>query len=729
MASHAIMPRLDAASRPPSDQLAAEISVIVPAMHCGGCLSKVERALNAMPGVLSARANLSTKRVRVAGAGLTAGDVHDCLDGIGFDAVPSGDEAASNDIDKEAKSLLIALAVAGFAMMNIMLLSVSIWAGLVSDMGEVTRTLFHWLSAMIAVPAVLFSGRPFFRSAVQALSRGTTNMDVPISLAVLLSTGASLLVTLRGGEHAYFDAAVMLLFFLLCGRYLDKTLRARTFSAAQALLKLKADHAQRIMPDGNVVEVDIRAVTPGMKLRIMPGERLPVDCTVEDGQSDLDMSMVTGESEPITVAPGADLYAGTLNVTGALTVKASGDAEHSFLADMVRIMENAEQSRAPLVTLADRVARAYAPVVHVLAAATFAAWMFMEAGWYPSLMIAVAVLIITCPCALGLAVPAVQVTAVGKLLQDGIVLRAGDALDRLAQIDTVVFDKTGTLTNGKMTLKNQDAIDPAILKLAASLALSSAHPLAKALSLYGDEMTARRYSECVERPGCGIEAIDVQSGARVRLGRRDWAAPHMKDAGHAFSELVFSTGPDTAQSFHFTDTLRQGAKDLVSYLKDQGLQVVLLSGDKEAPVSAVAGVLGIHDAISSCRPDEKVDRLNALSAAGRRVLMVGDGLNDAPALRAALVSMSPSSATDIAQVSADIVYQGEDLEPLKRALTMARRADAKVKQNFALALGYNAIAVPLAVCGIVTPLIAAIAMSASSLLVTGNAALLRRTQR
>lgn len=728
MASSALETALSADPSPRASSAASSVDLIVPQMHCAGCLSKVERALKALPGVAHARANLSTKRVRVTGS-VTAKSVTDCLAKAGFEALPASQASQADTIDQEAKSLLLALAVAGFGMMNVMLLSVSIWSGLATDMGEETRTLFHWLSALIAVPTVLFSGRPFYRSAAAALSRGTTNMDVPISLAVLLSVGASLLVTMRGGDHAYFDAAVMLLFFLLCGRYLDKTLRARTFSAAQALLKLKVDEAHRILPDGSLTLVDVRAVTANMALRILPGERVPVDCVIDHGRSDLDMSMVTGESAPIAAAPGTPLYGGTLNVTGAIDVKATAGADSSFLAEMIRIMESAEQSRAPLVNLADKVARAYAPVVHMLALATFGGWMALGLGWYPALMVAVAVLIITCPCALGLAVPAVQVTAVGKLLRRGIVLRSGNALDRLAQADTVVFDKTGTLTTGQLQLLDHADFDPEILKLASALAAHSRHPLAKSLAHHSGGLGHDAFKDAAEHPGDGIEATHAATGKPMRLGRRDWAAPGHALPAHSHSELVLNDGVNHPVSFQFTDTLRPGARALIADLEALGLRTQLLSGDKPEPVRAAAEMLGLNTWQSECKPADKVAHLTSLKKAGSKVVMIGDGLNDAPALRAAFVSMSPSSASDVAQVSADIVYQGEALSPVYEAITMARKADRKVKQNFILAIGYNALAIPLAVCGVVTPLIAALAMSASSLLVTGNAALLRLSDK
>ncbi|MEO0412989.1 MAG: heavy metal translocating P-type ATPase [Pseudomonadota bacterium] len=701
-----------------------QMEFVVPGMHCAGCLSKVEKALNSLPQTDYARANLSTRRVRIDGSELTAETVIDTLKAKGFDAIPFEDAQTSSAVDREARQLLLALAVAGFAMMNIMLLSVSVWAGLVSDMDESTRSLFHWISAIIAIPAVAYSGQPFFKSARKALGAGTMNMDVPISLAVILATGASLLVAVRGGEHSYFDAAVMLLFFLLIGRTLDQMLRARTFSAAQTLLGLRAQTALRLDDQGNTKKIDVADVTRGMTLLVQPGMRVPVDCKVLAGQSDIDMSLVTGEAAPVRAAKHSTLYAGALNLSGALDVEATAAVEESFLSDLIRIMGEAEQSRAKMVRLADKVARIYAPCVHILAGLAFAGWLILGAGWYGALMIAVAVLIITCPCALGLAVPAVQVAAVGQLLKDGIVVKSGDALDRLANVDVAVFDKTGTLTTGAMTPIDADRIPKKALAVAQALAKHSSHPLAKSLLNIDPDLALPELTDVAEHPGEGISGL--LDGQPVKLGRRAWAAPDSQAPDQTTSELTLALPDGQHTHIGFVDTPREDAKEIIGWLHAQGKRVILLSGDHPSVAQRTASALAIAEWHGGCQPADKVDVLNALSAKGERVLMVGDGINDAPALRAAHVSMSPACASDVAQVAADIVFQGAALKPVQRALTIANAADKKVKQNFALAIGYNAIAVPLALLGLVTPLIAALAMSLSSILVTGNAALVTR---
>ena len=697
---------------------------LVPGMHCAGCIARIERGLARLPGIESVRANLSTRRVRVRSreGGPSVDGVRAALEDLGFDAAPFDPRLADESEQAERAALLRAIAVAGFAAGNVMLLSVSVWAGLVSDMEPATRSLFHWLSALIALPAIAYAGQPFFRSAWHALRRRQMNMDVPISLAVVLSAGASLAETMRGAEDVYFDASITLVFFLLIGRYLDAAMRGRAGEAARNLLALRAVGAIRIEPDGRRVSVPVSALRPEDRVFVAPGMRVPADGVVQEGTSDVDQSLITGESVPERAAEGDRVFAGTLNLTGPLVVAVTAPDERSLLAEIARLVEAAEQSRAGYVRLADRLARIYAPTVHVLAAGTFLGWLALGAGWHGALMTAVAVLIITCPCALGLAVPVAQVVAAGELLKRGILLKSGDALERLAAADTVVFDKTGTLTTATLELSEAEDIAAADRALAVALAAASRHPLAAALVRAGADTELPGVSDLHEVPGCGVEGHC--DGVRVRLGRADWVGAEGAPAGEG-PELWLARAEAPPVRFTFADRLREDAAAVVERLRRQGLRVHLLSGDRAAVVARTAAALGITDYRAECRPGDKMAVLEELRAAGARVLMVGDGLNDAPALSAAHVSMSPASAADIAQTAADIVFQGERLMPVPVACAMAQRTSRRVRENFALALGYNAVAVPLAVAGLVTPLIAAVAMSASSLTVTLNALRLR----
>ncbi len=696
------------------------VDFLVPEMHCAACIGKIEDGLSALPGVTRARANLTSHRVGIdfdADAGdpdamlaaiEAAGYAARPFDALAFDAANS---------DPVGGDLVRCMAVAGFAAGNIMLLSVSVWSGA----SDATRELFHWLSALIALPAIAYAGRPFFRSALRSISGGALNMDVPITIGVLLAAAMSLYETATGGPHAYFDAAVSLLFFLLVGRFLDYRMRDVARSAAARLTSLSARSAMRIAPDGSAVLVPIADIAPGDTVRVAAGERVPVDGMVVAGTSDIDKSMLTGEAEPEPLREGGRAFAGTLNLTGPLTVRVTARSRDTLLAEIVRLMEAAEETSGRYVRLADRISRHYAPFVHILAVATVVGWLLVGAGWHMALTTAVAVLIITCPCALGLAVPAVQVVASGFLLGRGIMVKDGSALERMAEIDTVVFDKTGTLTEGEPRLSRSPAATPAEWAIAAALGGQSRHPLGRALAAAAGpgSRLAPALDDIVERPGDGMEG---RLGDRiVRLGRRGFVGGAEGATAPGESEIWLRVGDAPALRFGFEDALRRDAAQTVAALNAKGLRVLLLSGDRAEAVRAAAHATGIAEWRAGCRPSDKAAALAGLAAEGRRVLMVGDGINDAPALASAFVSMSPASAADISQAAADIVFTGRSLAPVATTFGVARVARRVIRQNFVLAIGYNLIAVPVAILGFATPMIAAIAMSTSSVLVIGNA--------
>lgn len=690
-------------------------------IHCADCIRKIEGCLRAMPGVAAARVNLGLRRIAIA---WREGEVEpvalvEAVTRLGYPAAPFDPGLLDERTKAADRELLRCLGVAGFAAGNIMLLSVAIWAGNAADMDAATRDLFHWVSALIALPAVAYAGRPFFRSAWSALRQRAMNMDVPISLGILLASGMSLLETMHGATHAYFDAAATLLFFLLCGRYLDRQARARARSAAEHLLALTAVGATLIEADGRRRSVPVRELRPGMHVAAAAGDRIPGDGIVSGGSSELDNSLLTGETMPVTTAPGDQVYAGALNLTAPLEIEITAAGEDSFLAGIARLMSAAEQGRARYVRLADRVARLYAPVVHLLAAATFLGWFFLsDVGLRGAVMAAVAVLIITCPCALALAVPVVQVVATGRLLRRGVLVKTPDALEKLAAVDTIVFDKTGTLTEGRPRLVNGAGISPAVLAQAKALAQASRHPLAQALSgAAGIDVPAA--AEIREVPGAGLSGI--VDGRPARLGSRAFCGVGASGPDDDAMEIWFVRDGDLPQRFAFADRPRADAAATVEILKRRGYRLALLSGDRQAVVARIAAELGIEDWQAGCGPADKVAALEGQARSGAKVLMVGDGLNDAPALAAGFVSMSPASAAAVSQTAADLLFQGQLLAPVALALQTARLADRLVRQNFALAVLYNLGAVPIAMAGLATPLIAAVAMSSSSLLVTANA--------
>lgn len=694
------------------------LNVLVDGMHCPSCVAIIENALRKQEAITTARLNLSTKRLRVVwrGAKELGNTWVDLINQMGYRAVPFDAETSENQEQREEKFLLRTLAAAGFASGNMMLFSVPLWSSDTVEMGEATRTMFQWVQALIAIPAIAYCGQPFYRSAWRALREWRTNMDVPISVAVILATLMSLFELATHGQHAYFDSGVMLLFFLLIGRYLDARARGKARSAAHDLLQMMTGFATQLKDDGTQVIIPLSEIKEGMRLSVAAGEKIGADGDVIEGDSDIDTALITGETLPQKVGIGSRLFAGTINVSAPIQMRVTRAGERSMLAEIVRLMETAEQGQAKYVTIADKISGWYTPVVHVLAAATFLGWWLWGAKWQVALLYAATVLIITCPCALGLAVPVVQVLASGKLMRQGILLKSASALERLVDITHVAFDKTGTLTVGKPELLNTGSYSASDLQLAASLAAHSKHPLSQAI--------CRAYSGPLlpliieEVRGCGLTT--QHQGKEIRLGKRQWCALQADTGADEALELWLSAGSAPLR-FTFADQLRDDAVDIVTALKQAGIPTLLLSGDRNEVVDATAKALGITEAYAALMPVQKCEILEKLKSSGHHVLMVGDGLNDAPSLAVASVSMSPSSGMDITQNAADIVFQGQKLRPILTAWETAKFSQKLVKENFALAILYNVIAIPMAVAGYVTPLIAAIAMSSSSLLVIANA--------
>jgi Cu2+-exporting ATPase len=692
----------------------ARLMLSVPTIHCAGCISTVERALNAVPGVHTAQVNLTLKRATIdALPGVTAAQLVQTLKDVGFEAHElDATILAATQTDATGRDLLMRLAVAGFAMMNVMLLSVAVWSG--AD--DATRDMMHWISAAIALPAVVFTGRPFYVNAWSALRVGRLNMDVPITLAITLAVATSLYETMHSGEHAYFDAAISLTFFLLAGRYLDHRTRASARSAAQELAALEVPHALLVTTTGTR-PVAIAELAVGDRVLVQPGARIPVDGQILIGSSEIDRSLMTGESLPAFAGPGDGVCAGEVNLTGPLRVAVTAAGADTSLRQIADLVAIAESGRSRYTSLADKAAKLYAPGVHILSALAFIGWYLATWDLRISLNIAAAVLIITCPCALGLAVPAVTTAASGRLFRKGLLIKDATAMERLAEIDTVVFDKTGTLTMGAPVPIDLDALTPDAARIALGLAGASAHPLAKALS---DALTARMVTPApldgiTELPGYGVQAL--WQGQTVRLGRAAWLGAETPDETATFLQI----GRQPVTSLRFTDNLRPGAASTVAALKARGLEVIVLSGDTQKVVERFAKEIGIDDFQAEASPAAKIARIAALSAAGHKVLMVGDGLNDTGALAAAHVSLSPASALDAARVASDMVLLGTSLAPVSDAIHTAIRARARIRENFTIATLYNIIAIPIAVAGLATPLAAALAMSASSITVSLNA--------
>ena len=699
------------------------LDLAVEGINCAGCMAKIERNLSKIPDVTSARVNLTDRRLALewkVGA-LDPALFVDRLAELGYKAYPFERAGAETQEAERARALLRRLGVAAFAAMNVMMLSVPVWSGNVSDMLPDQRDFFHWLSALIVLPAAAYSAQPFFTSAWNAIRARSVNMDVPISIGILLALSMSLFETATHAEQAYFDAAIMLIAFLLAGRYLDQNMRRRTRAFAGNLAALKAETATKFVNDDEIRTVPVAAIQPGDIVLLRPGERSAVDGAVVSGRSEIDQSLITGETLPITVVAGSAVYAGTLVRSGALRVRVTAASEGTLLSEISRLLENAVQSRSRYLRLAERASRLYAPVVHVTALLTMIGWLIAGAGFHASIVTAIAVLIITCPCALGLAIPAVTAVASGALFGSGVLLNSRDAIERLAEVDRVIFDKTGTLTLPELDVANSEAIPAAVFDLAGRVALSSRHPVAAAVARAAGAKAP--LPEIEEKPGQGV--FGMVDGVEVRLGRPSWcgadeAANEILHGDPEASVAAFRHG-ETLHVFKVRQRIRPDAAKVISGLRHMGLTVEMLSGDREPAVRAAAEALGIHRWRAGVTPVDKIMHIDELKRHGHKVLMVGDGLNDAPALASAHASMSPVTATHVSQTVADAVFLGQQLAPVQVAVAVSRKALRLMRQNLWLAVIYNALAVPVAIAGLVTPLIAAAAMSGSSLLVMLNA--------
>jgi Cu2+-exporting ATPase len=676
----------------------------VPGVTCAACIGKIERGLSHLNGVASVRVNLSMKRLSVAGQ-VDPEAIQSAVTAMGYDIYPLDIARLEAARDAQGRALLMRMAVAGFAMMNVMLLSVAIWSGA----SGATRDMFHMISAMIALPTVAYAGQPFFISAMTALRAGRLNMDVPISLAILLASGMSLFESLSGGAHAYFDAALSLTFFLLIGRYLDHRTRSTARSAARELAALEVQTAMRV--DGAQSEtVPASDLRMGDIVLVPTGSRVPIDGVLLSASALMDRSILTGESAAVTLQSGATLQAGEINLTAPLHLRSICDGTDTSLRRMAALVETAENARNGYTALADRAARIYAPAVHGLALAAFTGWWFATGDLRFAINVATAVLIITCPCALGLAVPAVSTAAVSRLFSLGYLVRHATALERLAEVTQIMCDKTGTLTRPFIQLPED--LSETDRQIAKALAQSSHHPLSRAVVTALANTPAADLTDVREVAGNGV--VGRYGDISVRLGRGLWI-------GAANPGLCLAIGDAPHTLLEAPEVLRPGVKAAIAGID---LPCEIVTGDAAGPAEALAARLSVP-VISGATPQDKLNRLSILSAAGERVLMIGDGLNDTAVLAAAHASIAPSTALEASRNAADVVVLKESFGDLPLVLHIARATRRLSQQNFAIAALYNAIAIPIALAGVATPLMAALAMSASSLTVLLNAQRMR----
>lgn len=705
-----------------------DLSLHIDGLHCAACVWLINNSLQQLEGLTDIQLDPASARaqLRFDPRRLTLSRVLERIHALGYSPRPLGFAASDRDDGSERRLALKRLAVAGFGMMQVMTYAVSLYAGAMQGMAPELSQLFRFVSLLVATPVVLYAAQPFFAAAWRSLRAGTLGMDVPVALSIGAAYLWSVGSTLLGRGSVYFDSAVMFTFFLLLGRYAEMSLRQRSGLHQDALARLLPASALRVAA-GDIEHVTPEELEVGDRIRVLPGERIPVDGQIQYGSSDVDESLLTGESAPRLRQCGDPLLAGTLNLTDPIDMRVTRVGQDSTLAAVSRLLDRAAASRPHIAELADRVAGWFVGAVLLLALLVAVYWLHVDpVRAFPNVL---AVLVVTCPCALSLATPAALAAATMRLARSGLLVTRGRALERLASADRIIFDKTGTLTRGQPRIEQLQILNVAVgrercLAIAASLESHSAHPIAHA---FESSQSALAASAVRSAAGRGLEGfID---GILYRIGKPDYvleicppAQPRAIAApDEAYTTILLGDGSGALASFQLTDSLRCDARATVERLVALGLQPWIASGDHAGVVAAVARRLGGVGAQGDLAAAAKLALVQALQSNGHRVVMVGDGVNDAPVLAAADVSVAIGGGTDLAKVSADLVLLGERLDPLVEGVASARLTRAIIRQNLAWAALYNATAVPLAAIGWLQPWMAAIGMSMSSLLVVLNA--------
>ncbi|HSN70846.1 MAG TPA: heavy metal translocating P-type ATPase [Steroidobacteraceae bacterium] len=695
------------------------ITLVIDGVRCAACAWLIDRILRMTDGIEEISVNAATARARVVWDPRTVGldSILRGIHAVGYRPHPVTSPGAQQAADSERAAALKRLAVAGLGMMQVMMFAVALYAGDFAGMDETVRSYLRIVSMLVATPVLFYAGRPFFRGAYHALRLRTIGMDVPVSLALALAYGASVINVMRGAGEVYFDSVTMFVFFLTVGRFVEMLARHRTSALTDALARLSPVVAHRLR-DGSVDDIPVAQLALGETVLVRSGERVPADGLVVDSEGRLDESMLTGESLPAVRRAGERVMAGSVNLGDPLKVEVTAIGSATVLAGVVNLLERAQTEKPRVALAADRAAAWLLARALVATAVVCSIWLVVDPS--RAFDVTLAVLVVTCPCALSLATPAAMAAVSGRLARDGVLVTSPDAIEHLARANSIVFDKTGTLTRGLVRIEDCTgfgALSPdACLEVAAALERASEHPIARAFAA----VPGKTAEHVVVHPGRGITG--TVGGRNVRIGSADFvgAAAVPPDQGGA-SRIYLADEEGLLASFRIADTLRPEAPAVIEELSALGLEPSILSGDSSDAVAAVARRCAISHFESNCLPADKLERIVALEGRGAVVAMVGDGVNDAPVLKRAHVSIAMGSGSALAQSSADLLLMGDSLAPLGRAVGTARQALKVVRQNLIWAAAYNLSALPLAALGFVPPWLAAIGMSASSVLVILNA--------
>lgn len=716
------------------DKNIKQASLILEGIVCAACVWLNERHISALQGVVEFQVNYSTHRARVRwdDSQIKLSDILQAISAIGYLAHPFDAGRQEAVYKKERSNALKRLAVAGLGAVQVMMLAVALYAGDYSGMDSGLENFMRWISMFIATPVVFYSAKSFFSSAWRDLKVRQLGMDVPVSLAIGLAYAASCWATVNQNGQVYFDSVTMFTFFLLAGRFLEMGARQKAGQAAEELVKLLPAMATRITSDGDET-VTVSELMVGNHVRIKPGDSIPADGVIVEGRSSIDESLLTGESHPLAKTINEKVIGGTVNIESPLVIAVQKIGEDTVLASIQRLLDRAQTEKPSIAKMADKVAGYFVGFLLVLVTAVSMWWWQHDPD--QAFWIAISLLVVTCPCALSLATPAAMTAATGSLTRLGVLTTRGHALETLAKVTHVVFDKTGTLTKGQLALELSQLFSSSseqkCLDIAAALELGSEHPVAKVFLKKSSAVNNITAKDIQAIPGQGvtglIDGVQYRLGCATYIADVNEAPKNIEGVAKRTTEIFLANDNELLAVFYLSDELREKAIESVQALKSLGKKVWLVSGDNEAAVSYIAEQVSIENTRHSMKPEDKLSVINELQLQGEIVAMIGDGVNDAPVLAAAQVSIAMGGGTQLAQASADMVLLSEHLPHLVDAMKMAKRSVNIVHQNLSWALAYNVLALPLASMGYIAPWMAAIGMSASSLVVVLNALRLNKS--
>ena len=692
------------------------INLLVDGIACGSCVWLIENSLKSLKKIISAKLSISTNRLEVIWKGSKEyiRQITSLLINLGYQISPYDIKLLNDQEKQNERELLKAITIAGFATAQIMAFALAVWIGnYTHSMGEYIRYIFHLISGIIGVPSIIYASKIFIISSYKALKACKTNIDVPISISIIATLLISIQETIRMSDYVYYDATASLTFLLLIGRYLDLKAKNKAKESIRKIMFQQPSIANIITPEG-IISIAAKSVQQNSIVLVKAGEKFPVDGIVTDGESEVDNSIISGESNPIFTQKGSFIYAGTINLNNTLKIKATNTGEHTTLSEIIKLVEIIGKNKSKFVRIADKLSQYFTPIILLLALFTFIIWF--KTGVMNATLNAVTLLIITCPCAVGLAVPMVQIVVFSKLIKEGIFIKKSDFLEKTKQIDTIVFDKTGTLTYGNPTLINFHKLSDEDKLLIVSIASKSGHILCDAIGKQQSTNQRLLDLKVLEKKGRGL--YTKYKNDEFWLGNKSWCKVANSKNEDDYLEVWFKKNNEEPKRLILKDELRKECKKIIQYLQ-KNYDLHILSGDKIYNVEKAAQQLNIKNYYGEKSYKEKYEFIKELSKKGKKVLMIGDGLNDSVALKYAFASLSPKNSIEISKYASDAIYNN-NLINILTVLQASKLSLKLIKQNFSISIIYNSLAIPLAIMGKVNPIIAAIFMSISSITVILN---------